>query len=169
MSGSITTLLLNRRPDQTNRNGVRCLFKGRHRSLLARLPLLVIFCNKMAVVPESRVLTFSVFKWSSYSSTYLPEWVARTLGGRTQTPDCAVTDGLWSPRHTGVVSLAGPTGLVRLQFKAARPTLALLGAFGLRAHSTHIDSALLENSRIWNVVIPIKTLFKYDFTKGFIH
>uniref|UniRef100_A0A8D0A1F6 Muskelin 1, intracellular mediator containing kelch motifs n=1 Tax=Sander lucioperca TaxID=283035 RepID=A0A8D0A1F6_SANLU len=27
----------------------------------------------MAVVPESRVLTFSVFKWSSYSSTYLPE------------------------------------------------------------------------------------------------
>lgn len=37
------------------------------------LPLLVIFCNKMAVVPESRVLTFSVFKWSSYSSTYLPE------------------------------------------------------------------------------------------------
>uniref|UniRef100_A0A3Q1JMN3 F5/8 type C domain-containing protein n=1 Tax=Anabas testudineus TaxID=64144 RepID=A0A3Q1JMN3_ANATE len=27
----------------------------------------------MAAVPESRVLTFSVFKWSSYSSTYLPE------------------------------------------------------------------------------------------------
>ncbi|KAF3859620.1 hypothetical protein F7725_022019 [Dissostichus mawsoni] len=27
----------------------------------------------MAVVPESRVLTFGVFKWSSYSSTYLPE------------------------------------------------------------------------------------------------
>ena len=37
--------------------------------------LLVIFCNKMAVVPENRVLSFSVFKWSSYSSTYLPEWV----------------------------------------------------------------------------------------------
>uniref|UniRef100_A0A8C7HPE6 Muskelin 1, intracellular mediator containing kelch motifs n=1 Tax=Oncorhynchus kisutch TaxID=8019 RepID=A0A8C7HPE6_ONCKI len=27
----------------------------------------------MAVVPENRVLSFSVFKWSSYSSTYLPE------------------------------------------------------------------------------------------------
>uniref|UniRef100_A0A8C6SC68 Muskelin 1, intracellular mediator containing kelch motifs n=1 Tax=Neogobius melanostomus TaxID=47308 RepID=A0A8C6SC68_9GOBI len=27
----------------------------------------------MAAVPESRVLTYSVFKWSSFSSTYLPE------------------------------------------------------------------------------------------------
>lgn len=29
----------------------------------------------MAVAPENRVLSFGVFKWSSYSSTYLPEWV----------------------------------------------------------------------------------------------
>lgn len=58
---------------QTKQNRVHCRFKDCHCSLLASLPLLVIFCNKMAVVPESRVLTFSVFKWSSFSSTYLPE------------------------------------------------------------------------------------------------
>uniref|UniRef100_A0A3Q3BLH4 Muskelin 1, intracellular mediator containing kelch motifs n=1 Tax=Haplochromis burtoni TaxID=8153 RepID=A0A3Q3BLH4_HAPBU len=52
---------------------VCCLFKSCQYSLLANLSLSVIFCNKMAVAPESRVLTFSVFKWSSYSSTYLPE------------------------------------------------------------------------------------------------
>lgn len=52
---------------------VYCLFKSCQYSLLANLSLSVIFCNKMAVAPESRVLTFSVFKWSSYSSTYLPE------------------------------------------------------------------------------------------------
>lgn len=29
----------------------------------------------MAAVPENRALSYGVFKWSSYSSTYLPEWV----------------------------------------------------------------------------------------------
>ncbi|XP_023686924.1 muskelin [Paramormyrops kingsleyae] len=29
--------------------------------------------NKMAAVPENRALSYGVFKWSSYSSTYLPE------------------------------------------------------------------------------------------------
>lgn len=101
-SGSITTLLHNWRFSKTKQNRVYYLFKGCHRSLLARLPLLVIFCNKMAVVPESRVLTFSVFKWSSYSSTYLPEWVVHTLGGPVQTSDCAVTGGLLSPQCTSV-------------------------------------------------------------------
>lgn len=58
---------------QTEANTLYCLFKGRYRSFPAGLPLLVILCNKMAVVPDSGVLTFSIFKWSSYSSTYLPE------------------------------------------------------------------------------------------------
>lgn len=34
-----------------------------------------VSCIKMAVAPDSRVLSYSVYKWSSYSSTYLPEWV----------------------------------------------------------------------------------------------
>lgn len=83
---------------------VYCLFKSCQYSLLANLSLSVIFCNKMAVAPESRVLTFSVFKWSSYSSTYLPEWVSFPSSGPAYALGFAVEGGLLSSRRTCVSS-----------------------------------------------------------------
>lgn len=84
-------LLLSRRQKA---NRVHCPFKSARRLLRATLPLLVIFCIKMAAAPESRVLTFSVFKWSSYSSTYLPEWVMHTINGVVHEAGCVVLGGL---------------------------------------------------------------------------